>query len=89
MSYIGAVSTSRADYTSYRPVFREMIERGLPLQVLVSGTHIEESFGSTVSEIENDGFPIGARVPLDLISDQPLDVARASARAVAGFADVF
>lgn len=83
------VTTSRADYTSYRPVLREMVKKGLELQVLVSGSHLEESFGLTVSEIEDDKFPVAARIPLGLHSDRPVDIARATARALSGFAQFF
>jgi len=51
--------------------------------------HLLPKYGSTVSLIEQDGFQIGARVPIPLLSDQPLDIARAMGAGTIGFAEAY
>src|SRR5689334_16894773 len=51
--------------------------------------HLESQFGLTVREIEADGLPIAARVPLDLVDDTPVGVARSLGGGVARLAECF
>lgn len=83
---LSVITTSRADYSSYRPVLREMARTdGFHFNLIVSGAHLEEQFGRTVEEIEQDGFPIGFEIPIDLRADTPTYIVDASSRALAGF----
>lgn len=88
--FVAIVSTSRADYGIYRPVIAELQERKeLTVELLVTGAHLSREHGLTVSEVERDGFTIGARIPILGSGDRPLDVAEAIGRAVKGFARVY
>ena len=63
MRKICIFTSTRADWGLLRGVAEEI--RGhedLELQLLVSGSHLSAKFGLTVSEIENAGFDISARV---------------------------
>ena len=87
---IAVVTTSRAEYGLLRHVLRALIadsraEAGL----IVSGSHLSARHGHTVREIEAEGAPIWSRVPLDQSSDEPLEIARVTGRAVSGFAEQF
>jgi UDP-N-acetylglucosamine 2-epimerase (non-hydrolysing) len=86
---IAVVSTSRADYYHLRPVMQEMTARSMSFGVVVSGSHHEGSGLGTRSDIEADGFPIVADVPLDHPGDDPVDIATRTAEAVRGFAAVW
>lgn len=87
MRRIAVVTTSRADFGIYRPLLRRLNEAAeTDLALVVGGMHLDPSFGLTVQEIEGDGFPIAARVPMRLAGDTPRDVAQAMSGAVAGFA---
>ncbi|MBQ3393917.1 MAG: UDP-N-acetylglucosamine 2-epimerase (hydrolyzing) [Oscillospiraceae bacterium] len=56
---IAVVTSTRADYGLLRPVIAKINESDrLTLSLIVTGTHLLEPFGRTVSEIERDGFPI-------------------------------
>ena len=90
MRTIGVVTTSRADYGTYRPVLRRIeSESGLELAVLVTGMHLAPEFGFTVHDIEADGFRIAARVEMLLSSDSPEGVAKSMGLGITGFAQVF
>lgn len=61
----------------------------LEIQVIVTGTHLDMSFGATARFIEEDGFFIDGKVPLDIAGDSPVEVAGAMARALTGVAECF
>ncbi|MDE7142382.1 MAG: UDP-N-acetylglucosamine 2-epimerase (hydrolyzing), partial [Muribaculaceae bacterium] len=54
--------------------------------IVATNMHLEEKYGMTVREIEEDGFPVDARVPMPAASDSPLDTALATADCLAGIA---
>jgi len=58
----------------------------LDLQLVVTGTHLEEAFGETARDIEADGFKIDAKIPLAIQEDSGEQTAAAMARALAGTA---
>ena len=60
---IGVVTTSRADYSHlYWPLRELAAHPGVELGVFTMGAHLSPEFGSTIKEIERDGFPIVARI---------------------------
>jgi UDP-hydrolysing UDP-N-acetyl-D-glucosamine 2-epimerase len=59
------------------------------LRLFVGGAHLSARFGSTVEEIERDGFAITARVDMLEEDDSPAGVAEAIGRGVTGFARAF
>lgn len=74
------VTGSRAEYGLTRWLMRELVgASGVELQVLVTGTHLDPAFGETVAEIEADGMPIAARVPLPSGRGAPIDTVNAVA----------
>lgn len=86
---VGVVTTSRADYGILRPVLAAIgDDPDLDLELYVSGTHLSKAHGQTVQDIAADGFDVAERVPLDFGEDTPEAVARTTARATEGFADV-
>jgi UDP-hydrolysing UDP-N-acetyl-D-glucosamine 2-epimerase len=87
---IAVVTGSRADYGLLRALLRILQdESAVQLQLVVSGSHLLAGFGNTLAEIECDGYPIAAQVPLTLPDDSAINVARATGVAVAGFAEAF
>lgn len=82
------VTGTRADYGLLYWTLREIdADPALDLQLAVTGTHLAPAFGSTVRQIEDDGFRIAARVDMQLDEDSPLAIGHAMARAVSGFAE--
>ena len=59
----------------------------LDLQLLVTGAHLSEEHGKTVCFIEEDGYPIAARVDMHLSSDNRKDIVRSMGFCSMGIAD--
>lgn len=87
---IAVITTSRADYGILRPLIKALVEDpDINAGLLVSGGHLDERQGSTVREIEQDGFPIRARIPLGAAKDTAHSVTQQMARCIDGFAAQF
>lgn len=84
------VTATRAEYGILQPLIRKLHQdSGVELQLLVTGTHLSGKYGSTQWEIERDGFPIFARVPILTEGNTPADISRVMARTLEQFADYF
>jgi UDP-hydrolysing UDP-N-acetyl-D-glucosamine 2-epimerase len=59
----------------------------LQLQLIVSAMHLSPEFGQTWRQIEQDGFPIDAKVEMLLSSDSATGVAKSMGLGTIGFAD--
>jgi UDP-hydrolysing UDP-N-acetyl-D-glucosamine 2-epimerase len=87
---IGVITTSRADYSHlYWPLRELAAHPGIELGVWVMGAHLSPEFGSTVREIESDGFPIHGRIECLLSSDTDTGMAKTIGVAILGLADAF
>lgn len=61
---------NRAEYGQSYPVISAIAEDPrLDYQLLVSGAHLNEDFGRTVAEIENDGFTVHHEVEITGVDD--------------------
>jgi UDP-hydrolysing UDP-N-acetyl-D-glucosamine 2-epimerase len=82
---IALFTGSRAEYGLLRYLIRAIeAEPALALQLIVSGSHLSARHGSTVAEIEADGIPIAACVPLSLDATPEPSMAALTAEALAG-----
>ena len=85
---IGVVTTSRADYSHLYWPLRELAARAdVELGVLALGPHLSPEFGTTIREIERDGFPIVARIECLLSSDTDTGMAKTLGLAILSLAD--
>jgi len=85
---IAVVTTSRADYSHLYWPLRALSERSLvDLQLIVLGAHLSPEFGTTIREIEKDGFPIAARIECLLSSDSDIGMAKTIGVATLSLAD--
>lgn len=65
MKNITIITSTRAEYGLLRPVIQKVAAaQDLQLQLVVTGAHFCARFGNTVQEIEADGLPIAARLPI-------------------------
>jgi UDP-hydrolysing UDP-N-acetyl-D-glucosamine 2-epimerase len=83
---IGVVTVARSDYGHLRPVLEAIA--GAPelrLLLFVGGMHLEAGFGLTVREIEADGWPVAARIPMAETDDRPAGIAASVGAGVEGF----
>lgn len=78
-------TATRAEYFLLKPVMELcMLDPEVELQLLVSGTHLDEAFGSTINDIESDSFPISARIPILSKEDGQVAACEATGAALAG-----
>jgi UDP-hydrolysing UDP-N-acetyl-D-glucosamine 2-epimerase len=81
---------TRADYGHLFWLLKEIeADPDLQLQLVVTGAHLAEKWGSTVKQIERDGVPIAERVPFELEDDSPIAVADSLAQSTSGLAHAF
>ena len=87
---ICVLTGSRAEYGLLKWIMAEVeSDPALELQVIATGAHLEPKFGLTVQSIEADGFPIAAKVSMDLADNSAVGVARSTARCITGTAEAF
>ena len=85
---IAVVTTSRADYSHlYWPLRRLQQREDVDLRLIVMASHLSPEFGSTVREIEADGFTIAARMECLLSSDSDVGMAKSIGVGVLSLAD--
>jgi len=85
---IAVVTTSRADYSHlYWPLKDLAAHPDVDLKLIVLAAHLSPAFGTTVREIEADGFSIAARVECLLSSDSDVGMAKTLGLAVLGLSD--
>ncbi|MEO0424265.1 MAG: UDP-N-acetylglucosamine 2-epimerase [Pseudomonadota bacterium] len=87
--HVAVITTSRADYSHLYWVLKEMdASAHLRLSLVVCGSHLSDTFGDTVSEIEADGFEVAARVGCLAAGDDDVAMAQTIGDAVLGLAQV-
>jgi UDP-hydrolysing UDP-N-acetyl-D-glucosamine 2-epimerase len=85
---IAVVTSSRADYSHlYWPLKDLQAHPDIDLKVIVLASHLSPEYGSTVREIEADGFPIAARLECLLSSDTDVGMAKSIGVGVLALAD--
>ncbi|MBS0530543.1 MAG: UDP-N-acetylglucosamine 2-epimerase (hydrolyzing) [Proteobacteria bacterium] len=85
---ICVVTGSRAEYGLLRWVLSDLRDApDVDLQLVVTGMHLSPEFGSTVEEIEKDGFSIARRVDMLLSSGTASSVAKSIGLGVIGMSD--
>ena len=85
---IAVVTTSRADYSHlYWPLCLLAGDARVDLQLIVLGAHLSPEFGTTIKEIEKDGFRIAARIECLLSSDSDVGMAKTIGLATLSLAD--
>ncbi|OGW92351.1 MAG: UDP-N-acetyl-D-glucosamine 2-epimerase, UDP-hydrolysing [Omnitrophica bacterium RIFCSPHIGHO2_02_FULL_63_14] len=90
MRRIGVVTTSRSDYSSLLPLLRLISDDPeLELLLFVGGMHLLPEYGSSIREIEGDGFPIADRVQMLLASNTREAVAKSIGLGVMACAESF
>lgn len=82
------VTGSRSEYGLLRWILEDLkVDPAIELQLIVTGMHLAPEFGSTVRDIERDGFQIARRVEMLLSSDTAGGVAKSMGLGVLGMSD--
>ena len=67
MIKIAVFTGTRAEYGLMKSLIRKLIKSSyFELQLIVSSTHLESSFGNTIKEIENDGIIPSYILPIEI-----------------------
>ncbi len=81
---------TRSEYGLLKPLMLEIKKsKRLKLQVVASGMHFLQRFGSSVKEIEKDGFKIDARLPTFFDRDSGEAMAKSIGRGIGAFSTCF
>ncbi len=81
------ITGTRAEYGLLRSTISAIADQPrLELQLVATGMHLLRKFGRTVRTIEEDGWRVNARVPMQRGNDDSLDQARGLSRGVSGIA---
>lgn len=92
MKKLAIVTTTRADYGLLHPIikgFSKLEDEAFKLILIVTGTHLVEKFGYTVSEIEKDGFRIDYRIKITMNSGNNEEIAENISTVITEFTKVF
>ncbi len=90
MTKICIVTAARSEYGLLKWVIDGVFhDRELELQLVVTGAHLSEEHGLTYRFIEEDGYPIIAKVDMQLSSDEKKNIVRSMGKCSEGFADAF
>lgn len=75
---IAIFTGNRAEYGLQYPIIKAVDEHpDLEYSLLVSGAHLDNNFGHTLSEIQADGFHVDAEVKIEMDSDSRIATAQA------------
>ena len=89
MKKVCIITASRSEYGLLRWIIDEINkDNDLDLQLVVTGAHLSEEQGFTYKDIEADGYPILAKVDLNLNTDSQLNIAQSMGRCAIGISNV-
>jgi len=84
------VTGTRAEYGLLYWLMKEIINEGsMQLQLIVTGMHLSEEFGSTYKQIEADGFLIDKKIDISAESDSELSICNSMGIGIKSFSEVF
>lgn len=84
------VTAARSEYGLLKWIIDGVYhDKELELQLVVTGAHLSEEHGMTYHFIEEDGYPIAAKVDMQLSSDDKKSIVRSMGKCSEGFAEAF
>jgi GDP/UDP-N,N'-diacetylbacillosamine 2-epimerase (hydrolysing) len=90
MKKIAVITSTRAEYGILHPLIQRIDnDPELSLKLIVTGTHLSDKYGRTVSFIEKDGFPIAEEIPILEEENDAFHVSLTMANALSRFAACF
>ena len=88
MKKVCIITAARSEYGLLKWVLDGVHnDNELELQLVVTGAHLSEEHGKTVQFIDEDGYPIAARVDMNLASENKQDIVRSMGHCSIGMAD--
>lgn len=82
------VTGGRAEYGILKPLLEEIkLSNKLKLNLVVTGTHLSNEFGYTISEIKKDKFSISDKIEIILSSDSTVSIAKSMGLLMISFSE--
>lgn len=92
MKKISVVTATRAEFGLLLPVIRELRKfesEQLKVELIVTGTHLVDTYGKTINEIIEHGVRIDYTVPICVESDTACQISRNQAETLVKFTNIF
>ena len=90
MKNVCVVTGSRAEYGIMRTLLLKLnTEKSINLDVVVTAMHLEEKYGNTYKQIEEDGLNIIKKIPLNLENTSKKCVSKSLALLTTGLSELF
>lgn len=92
MKKIAIITTTRAEYGLLKQVIislRKYENKDLKVDVIVTGTHLSESYGYTITEIEEDKVRIDYKINSPVNSESAVDISNNQAYVLTKFTEFF
>lgn len=90
MKRVGVVTATRAEYGLLKNTIEQInCDNELELVLIVTGTHLLESYGNTINEIVEDGYKIDEKVDFFMASNDFGGICKSIGMASILFSDVF
>jgi GDP/UDP-N,N'-diacetylbacillosamine 2-epimerase (hydrolysing) len=87
---ITVLTSSRADYSIYLPLLKELRDDTFfELDLIVFGTHLSKEYGFTIQNIIDDKFNVVLRIETLPKGDSPLDISRSIGETITKFSEVW
>ncbi len=85
-----AVTSSRADYGILKPLLKKIEkDEAFDLVVVATGSHLDEKFGNTITEIEKDNFATVEKIPTHLTTTSANAINEAIGKLIAQFSNYY
>ena len=91
MKYRICVTTgTRAEYGLLRPILNEIVRsKKLELNLIVAGMHLSKTHGSSIKEIQKDGFKISSKVNMIPQGNSSYSMSKALGEGIIKFSEIF
>lgn len=90
MKKVAYITGSRAEYGIVKRLLKRLAsEPNIEFSLVVTAMHLDPQYGHTVDQIERDGFPITARIPITLNSQNNQTILTSMAECLAKFGEHF
>lgn len=92
MKNIAVITSTRAEFGLLMPVVKELRKyenESLKVELIVSGTHLSDSYGHTIDEIESSNIRIDEIVMIPVYSNNALDISFNQATTLEKFTELF
>lgn len=90
MKNIGVITGSRADYGIMKRLLKKINnDDEFNLRIIVTAMHLEEKYGYTYKDIENDGFNIFKKIPLNIENTKNSEIINEMSKLSLGLSEIF